>query len=210
VVLTTPGVADSRACSAGQRVYEMLVLIGAFEHHHVDLLVHLVVLLEQADFGDATGMEELPRGDWWIYPPLSRHTINHLFHFEMPSGFSCMCAGPEKGSCACACEGDAGATAGFQLVLEAICGYLHGTASWTAAKRGLDEDWRVAVELKNCISCHPSSSSPIQVAAITLETRRNPPVVPAAPSPSHACPYLRPCAHARKTARQTAHDACKG
>ena len=41
MVLTTPGVADSRACSAGQREYEMLVLIGAFEHHHVDLLVIL-------------------------------------------------------------------------------------------------------------------------------------------------------------------------
>ena len=50
MVLTTPGVADSRACSAGQRVYEMLVLIGAFEHHHVDLLVHLVVLVAQVDF----------------------------------------------------------------------------------------------------------------------------------------------------------------
>ena len=29
-------------------------------------------------------MEELPRGDWWICPPSFRHTINHLFHFEMP------------------------------------------------------------------------------------------------------------------------------
>ena len=43
---------------------------GARRHHHLDHLVHLVVLLEQADFGDATGMEELTAEDRWLLPPL--------------------------------------------------------------------------------------------------------------------------------------------
>ena len=46
-----------------------LDVTGAHQHHHLDNLIHLVVHLEQAEFGDATGMEELARGDWWIFPP---------------------------------------------------------------------------------------------------------------------------------------------
>ena len=41
-------------------------------------------------------MEELPRGDWWICPPLYRHTINHLFHFEMPVVFLACVQGLRK------------------------------------------------------------------------------------------------------------------
>ena len=43
---------------------------GAHRHHHLDHLVHLVVPLEQVDFGDATGMEELAAEDRWLLPPL--------------------------------------------------------------------------------------------------------------------------------------------
>ena len=43
---------------------------GAHRHHHLDHLVHLDVPLEQADFGDATGMEELMAEDRWLLPPL--------------------------------------------------------------------------------------------------------------------------------------------
>ena len=50
-----------------------------------------------------------------------------------------------------------------------LCGYLHGAASWAAGKRGLEEHWRVEVELKNCISSHSSSSSLTQVATTTQE-----------------------------------------
>ena len=34
-------------------------LTGAHRHHHLDHLAHLVVPLEQADFGDATDMKAL-------------------------------------------------------------------------------------------------------------------------------------------------------
>ena len=80
-----------------------------------------------------------------------------------------------------------------------LCGQFYGAAGYWAGKRGLDEHRTVAVELKNCISCHTSSSSPIQVATTTVETRRNPPAVPDAPSPSYACHYLRSCTHTRKS-----------
>ena len=43
---------------------------GAHRHHHLDHLVHLVVLLEQVDCGDATSMEELTAEDRWLLPPL--------------------------------------------------------------------------------------------------------------------------------------------
>jgi hypothetical protein len=44
-------------------------LTGAHWLHHLDHLVHLVVPLKQADFGDATGMEELTAEDRWLLPP---------------------------------------------------------------------------------------------------------------------------------------------
>ena len=60
------------------------------------------MLVAQVENDTLTDMEELPRGDWWICPPPYRHTINQMFHFEMSiAWFSCMCAGPDKGSCAC-------------------------------------------------------------------------------------------------------------
>ena len=43
---------------------------GAHRHHHLDHLAHLVVPLDQVDFGDATGMEELTAKDRWLLPPL--------------------------------------------------------------------------------------------------------------------------------------------
>ena len=44
-----------------------LACTGAHQHRHLDHLLILVAPLEQVDFGDATGMEALPRGDWWIF-----------------------------------------------------------------------------------------------------------------------------------------------
>ena len=72
---------------------------GAHRHHHLDRLDHLVVHLDQADFGDATGMVELPRGDWWICPPTYCHTINHMFRFGMRMAWFSLHARREKGSC---------------------------------------------------------------------------------------------------------------
>ena len=43
---------------------------GAHRHHHLDHLAHLVVPLDQVDFGDATSMEELMAEDRWLLPPL--------------------------------------------------------------------------------------------------------------------------------------------
>ena len=54
-----------------------LDVTGAHQHHHLDNLIHLVVHLEQAEFGDATDLEELARGDWWIFPPSNYDTIHH-------------------------------------------------------------------------------------------------------------------------------------
>ena len=42
-----------------------LDLAGAHQHH---LLVHLVIHLEQVEFGDATGMEALTAEDRWLLP----------------------------------------------------------------------------------------------------------------------------------------------
>ena len=56
---------------------------GAHRHHHHDRLAHLVVHLDQADFGDATGMVELPRGDWWIFSPSYYDTTHRPMHLEV-------------------------------------------------------------------------------------------------------------------------------
>ena len=42
---------------------------GAHQHHHHDHLIILVAPLEQADFGDATGMEALTEDDRWLLLP---------------------------------------------------------------------------------------------------------------------------------------------
>ena len=44
-------------------------MTGAHQHNHLDNLIHLVVHLEQVQFGDATDMEELPQEDRWLLPP---------------------------------------------------------------------------------------------------------------------------------------------
>ena len=46
-----------------------LDVTGAHQHHHRDHLIHIVVHLEQVEFGDATDMEELPQEDRWLLPP---------------------------------------------------------------------------------------------------------------------------------------------
>ena len=47
-----------------------LDLTGALRHHPLDHLVHLVVHLDQADFGDAMDMVALTTEDRWLLPPL--------------------------------------------------------------------------------------------------------------------------------------------
>ena len=56
---------------------------GAHRHHHLDHLVHLVVLLEQADFGDATSMEELMAKDRWLLPPLCFSQLHRQVRFDV-------------------------------------------------------------------------------------------------------------------------------
>ena len=56
---------------------------GALRHHHLDHLVHLVVLLEQADFGDAPGMEELTAKDRWLLPPLCFFQLHRQVRFDV-------------------------------------------------------------------------------------------------------------------------------
>ena len=60
-----------------------LDVTGAHWHHQLDHLIHLVVHLEQVEFGDATGIEELPRGDWWIFSPSYYHRIHRMMHPEV-------------------------------------------------------------------------------------------------------------------------------
>ena len=55
---------------------------GALRHHHLDHLVHLVVPLEQVDFGDATGMEELTAKDRWLLLPLCFSQLHHQLRFD--------------------------------------------------------------------------------------------------------------------------------
>ena len=65
---------------------------GALRHHHLDHLVHLVVLLAQADFGDATSMEELLRGDWWIFSPLCFFQLHCQLALGLFSFLTACCA----------------------------------------------------------------------------------------------------------------------
>ena len=46
-----------------------LDLTGGHRHHPLDHLVHLVVRLEQVDFGDAIDMEALTAEDRWLLLP---------------------------------------------------------------------------------------------------------------------------------------------
>ena len=60
-----------------------LDVTGAHQHHQLDHLIHLVAHLEQVEFGDATGIEELPRGDWWIFSPSYYDRIHRMMHPEV-------------------------------------------------------------------------------------------------------------------------------
>ena len=60
-----------------------LDVTGAHQHHQLDHLIHLVAHLEQVEFGDATGIEELPRGDWWIFSPSYYDRIHRMMHLEV-------------------------------------------------------------------------------------------------------------------------------
>ena len=69
---------------AGERSGSVrLDVTGAHWHHHLAHLVHLVVHLEQVEFGDAAGVEELPRGDWWIFSPSYYDTTHRPMHLEV-------------------------------------------------------------------------------------------------------------------------------
>ena len=56
---------------------------GAHRHHHLDHLAHLVVPLDQVDFGDATGMEELTVEDRWLLPPLCVFQLHRQARFDV-------------------------------------------------------------------------------------------------------------------------------
>ena len=59
---------------------------GAHRHHHLDHLIILVAPLEQADFGDATGMEEeLTTEDRWLLPPLCFFQLDLYHDFDVCS-----------------------------------------------------------------------------------------------------------------------------
>ena len=58
-------------------------LTGALWHHPHDHLVHLVVHLDQADFGDATSMEELMAKDRWLLPPLCFSQLHRQVRFDV-------------------------------------------------------------------------------------------------------------------------------
>jgi len=64
--------------------------------------------------------------------------------------------------------------------------------------------------LELCSLSTITDSCPVELATKRSETHRNPAVAPDAPSPSYACPFLRPCARARKTTQCIAHNTCKG
>ena len=55
-----------------------LDVTGAHQHHQLDHLIHLVAHLEQVELGDATSIEELPRGDWWIFSPSYYDRIHRM------------------------------------------------------------------------------------------------------------------------------------
>ena len=62
-----------------------LHVTGAHQHHHLAHLDHLVVHLEQVEFGDATDMEELPQEDTWLSPPLCFFQLHRQFAFDVCS-----------------------------------------------------------------------------------------------------------------------------
>ena len=93
-----------------------LAFTGAHQHHHLDHLIILVAPLELSGFGDAAGMEALPRGDWWIFSPFCHDTINCMKHPEVPIVVFVACVQAWRKTHACDHEGDAGAAAGFRRV----------------------------------------------------------------------------------------------
>ncbi len=83
-------------------------------------------------------------------------------------GMLCADVRSEKGACVCV-RGQRWRCSRISACFWRLCGQFYGAAGYWGGKRGLDEHRTVALELKNCISCHTSSSSPIQVAATTPE-----------------------------------------
>ena len=61
-----------------------LACTGAHQHRHLDHLLILVAPLEQADSGDANGMEALPRGDWWIFSPFCHQPVGQHQYYDGP------------------------------------------------------------------------------------------------------------------------------
>ena len=91
-VLMEEVLSDTSWTSAGAIRVELLrihpVMCGsaftsAHRHHHLDRLVHLVVSLEQTDFGDATSMEELTVEARWLLPPLCFFQLHRQVRFDV-------------------------------------------------------------------------------------------------------------------------------
>ena len=90
-----------------------------------------------------------------------------------------------------------------------VCGKFYGAASCWDGKGESDKLWMGIVVLKMCVLSFQTTSCSVEVATKRSETRRNPAVAPDAPSPSYACPFLRPCTRAIKTTQYATHDAGK-
>ena len=60
-----------------------LDVTGARQHHHRDHLIHLVVHLEQVEFGDVANTEELTAKDRWLLPPLCFSQLHRQLRFDV-------------------------------------------------------------------------------------------------------------------------------
>ena len=67
-------------------------LTGALWHHPHDHLVHLVVHLDQADFGDAMDMVALTTEDRWLLPPLCFFQLHCQLALGLFSFLTACCA----------------------------------------------------------------------------------------------------------------------
>ena len=81
-----------------------LAFTGAHQHHHLDHLIILVAPLEQADFGDATGMEGLTEEDRWLLPPLCFFQLYCQVRFDVCFSWHVVrrCVRRERGVRVCA------------------------------------------------------------------------------------------------------------
>ena len=90
-----------------------------------------------------------------------------------------------------------------------VCGYCYGAAGCWVRKEGVDELKDGVAVLKICITCLLAAACPVELAATTPETRRNPAVRPASPSMPHPRAYLRTPPHTQHANRES-HQWCSG